>query len=337
MSELIIESEVKENEYKVTLPCKPDEFADFVSSILGKGLTIEKNYSDIFELDSNSIQQLYHLVTQRAAQNGGKLVAFNSKLYFSDRSSKSFNSPEDLFSHNEIKAIETSSLAIEMAYLIHFPGKPAPEKQSVSITFKPGSYIRHRGEYMYARDGEITLQVHHTEKTWANDVVNLFNDFISHHIYKPNKTTVLWNRLNDYISGVAGFLCFGVGLLGIVFSYNFISQGVKAAAVNVIDNQGESIKFLVLQSYDAGMVNFFVASVFYIGILIFISVFTAEKLNNAYSIPIRSQLIFTDQDRKAAGKKEKNSKSQVFGLTTELLKGLIIGVVANAVFTLIWY
>lgn len=337
MSELMIEQEIQEGEYKVTLPCKPEEFTDFISSLLGKGLTIEKNYTETFALDSSSLQQLYYIVTQRAAQNGGKLVSFNSKLYFSDMSSISFNSPDDLFSHNEIKAIETQSLFIEMTYLIHFPSKPSPEKQTVAITFKRGNFISHRGAYLYANDGGITLQVHHTEKTWANDVVNLFNDYISHRLYKPNKTTLLWNQLNTYVSGIAGFLCFGIGLLGIVISYNFLSQGIAEAAGLAMADQGESIKFLVFQSYDPKFVNFTVASVFYVGVLIFISAFTAEKLKSAYSIPIRSHLVFTEEDQKIFKNKEKHNRKQLFGLTSELLKGILIGVIANSVFTIIWY
>jgi len=337
MSNLIIDQIPQESNYKVTLPCKPEEFTDFISSLLSKGLTIEKNYNDIFELTTSSIQQLYHLVTQRAGQNGGKLVSFNSKLYYSDKSSISFNSPEEFFGHNEIKKIETKALTMEMVYLIHFPERPSPEKQIVSIQFKPGRVALYRRDQIYSDESEITLQVHHSEKTWANDVVNLFNDFFSHHTYKPNKTTILWNILNTYISGASGFVCFGVGLLGIIFSYHFISANMEEFAKQSLANQSESIKYLVLHSYDSTMVNFSVASVFYIGVLIFISAFTAERLERRYRIAIQSQIIFTDEDRRVASLKEKKSKSQLFELSIELLKGVAIGIISNAIFTIIWY
>lgn len=337
MSEIMINTEQDTEGYKVTLPCKPEEFTDFVSSLLGKGLTIEKNYNDIYKLDAPSLQQLFFLITQRANQNAGELVSFNSKLYFSDKSSISFNSPEDLFSHNEIKKIVTRRLFIEMTYLIHFPGHQAPEKQTVAITFKPGDIIRHRGAYLLSDESEINLQVHHSEKTWANDVINLFNDFLSNHKYEPNRSTLLWNKLNQYVSGLAGFLCFGVGLLGIVVSYNFISSNLAVLAEKSLGTQTDAVKYLVLQSYDTSTVNFVVASVFYVGVLIFLSVFTAEKLENKSSIPVESMLVFTNEDKKIADSKEKKSNFELFGLSFELIKGILVGIVANVVFSLIWY
>ena len=336
MSDLVIDSDLTEKEYKVTLPCNPEDFTDFVSSLLGKGLTIEKNYSDKYEVDAISLKQLYFLITQRAEQNAGKLVSFNSKLYFSDRSSISFNSPDDLFSHNEIKKVQTRSMSMEMCFLIHFPSRQAPEKQTISITFTPGRVLRHRGGYVHVDESEVSLQIHHTEKSWALDIQNLFNEFFSNHIHKPNKLTKLWNKLNSYVSGLAGFLCFGIGLAGIVFSYKSIAEGIEKQAEIALQTPQNTIEFLVSQSYNTTNVTFFVISIFYVAILIFISAFLADKLETNSSIETRSYIVFTEHDRELSSKKDKTKTSELFGLSVDLLKGILVGILANVVFTMLW-
>ncbi|WP_394209520.1 hypothetical protein [Enterovibrio calviensis] len=336
MSDLVIDSDVSEKQYKVTLPCNPEDFTDFVSSLLGKGLTIEKNYSDKYEVDAISLQQLYFLICQRAEQNAGKLVSFNSKLYFSDKSSISFNSPDDLFSHNEIKKVETRSLSIEMCFLIHFPSRQAPEKQTISITFTPGRVLRHRGEFLHVDESEVSLQIHHTEKSWALDIQNLFNEFFSNHIYKPNQLTKIWNKLNSYVSGTAGFLCFGIGLSGIILSYNSIADNIEKEAEKALQAPQSTIEFLVAQSYSTTNVTFFVASIFYVAILIILSIYLADKLETNSRIESRSHLVFTEHDRSLSSKKAKIKKSEFWGLSMDLFKGIIVGVMANIVFTMIW-
>jgi hypothetical protein len=276
------------------------------------------------------------LISQRVNQNAGRLITFNSKLYFSDRSSISFDSPDDLFSHNEIKKVETTALAVELVYLIHFPGKPAPAKQTISILFKPGQVIRHRGEYLKMNESEITLQVYHSDKTWANDIVNLFNDFLAHHVYKPNRTTLLWNRLNKHISGIAGYACFGAGLLGIAFAYSFIAERVANGAKISLSNSDAALAFLVNHSYDTTLINFVLGSVFYIGILIFLSVFVSERLERDNAIPIVSGLLFTEEDKRRVASRNKSSIYQLLGLGSEIIKGIAAGLIANTIFAVFW-
>lgn len=336
MSDLIIDHDDNSKGYKVTLPCRPEEFTDFVSSLLGKGLTIEKNYDDVFKLDAQSLQQLHALIYQRANQNHGKLASYHAKLYFNDRSSISFNSPEDLFSHNEIKKVRTISLSMEMVFLIHFPGRPAPEKQVVSITFKPGKTVTRESAHYYISDSEISLQVSHSEKTWANDILNLISDFLKHHIYKPSRTTLLWNSICGKVGVVTGFLCFGIGLLGVVFGYGFLTEELNVAASSVMESEQAMLGFLVSQSTSSTFVNFTVASVFYISVLIVISITISAYVSELNKVGIKSYLIFTEEDIKEAERNEKSSNIQLLGLSVELLKGVVIGICANAIFLFIW-
>lgn len=337
MPDLIIDHDQESAGYKVTLPCNPNEFADFIGSLLSKGLSIEKNYTDVFVLDAADIRQLVILLSQRVNQNAGRLIAFTSKVYYSDRSSVSFNSPDDLFSHNEIKKIETTAVSLELVYLVHFPGKPAPAKQTIAIVFKPGRVVRHLGTYLKMNDSEITLQVNHSDKTWANDIVNLFNDFLAHHLYTPSKITLLWNRINKHVSTIAGFACFGVGLAGIALAYHFIATRIADGAKASISSVDTSLAFLVDRTYDPTMIYFVLGSVFYIGILIALSIFVSERLEKDNAIPIVSSLLFTEEDRRRVADRNKSSIYQLFELGVEILKGIAAGLIANAIFAGLWH
>lgn len=338
MSNITIDPDPRENSYRVVLPCSPDDFAEFVSSILGKGLTIDKTFPEAFDLSTSNLEQLFHLFVQRSQQNSGKLVSFSAKIYYTDKSTASFNSPEDYFSHNEVKKLTTGALTWELVFLIHFPGHKVPEKQVIAIRWVPGfvaessadSYRAQR--YSDLRPSEISIQIAHSEKTWANDVLNLFRDFLSNHLVTTARRTHLWNTINEYLGGFAGYLCFGIGLVGIIFGYRIISEKRLEVAAKALTNSEESIKYLVHQSNDPTMVYFFVASLFYVSILALVSGKLSEKFSGITYLPPRSWLRLTSEDVRIADAHSKHMALRAGEIGTELGKGILLGIIGNAVF-----
>lgn len=336
MSNLIIDQDGESDGYKVTLPCRPEEFTNFVSSLLSRGLTIEKKYNDLFKIDSQSIQQLHLLILQRVGQNNGQMVSYHAKLYFNDKSSISFNTPSDLFSHNEIKKVETVSLSIEMVFLIHFPGRLSPEKQSVSLVFYSGYFVNRYGFSRGFNDSEIALQISHTEKTWANDILNLVSGFLKNHSCTPDKATLLWNAISGKIGIISGLLCFGIGLAGIKFGFGFLIEGLRLSADASLTSEHEMLAFLVSQTTSKIFVDFAVAAIFYIAILIIASVGIASYIRQYAKITISSKLLFTEEDSRISDLARRKDDMKVFRLSLEVLKGIIIGIIANVVFSTIW-
>jgi hypothetical protein len=54
----------KEGNYGVILPCAPEDFGEFVSNLLGKPQTIERQIYGAFEIRKEDIFNTHHLVNQ---------------------------------------------------------------------------------------------------------------------------------------------------------------------------------------------------------------------------------------------------------------------------------
>src|SRR5438874_6392227 len=78
----------RDEKYSVVLPCSQDEFGAFVSGLLGKAQTIERVFELTFEIDRESIETFFHLVSQRInQQNTATLIQSSVKIVYDDNSS----------------------------------------------------------------------------------------------------------------------------------------------------------------------------------------------------------------------------------------------------------
>ncbi len=341
---VVVEREEDKGDYKITLPCKPDEFSEFISSLISKGQTLERSFNYLFVLKIEDLRQFYLLLGQRALQNTGEIISFNAQMFFSGGGRVSLNSPEEFFSFNELKKSRTRNISLEFVFLIKFPGKNIPEKQTVAISIYPGIHKLHEPIHIYGTDAyesKITISISHTERTWANDIVNLFEDFLGNHTFEPPKLVKAWNKISGYISGTAGFLCFGVGLLGIVFGYKFWRESHVDSISKILEIQEadkfikESLKYLISGSDSTSLVYFVVACLFYVVLLGFVSGMLSSKLEKSSYILSRSWMLATSHDFQM----HKDSSVSAFKyllLFKELFIGILVGLTANAIFSLLW-
>jgi hypothetical protein len=80
-------------EYAFILPCKPEDFRDFVGGLLGRPQTITGIFFGPFEVNKSDIENFHHLVVQRVGQqNEGTLVQFTVSIVYDDESSVLLNS-----------------------------------------------------------------------------------------------------------------------------------------------------------------------------------------------------------------------------------------------------
>ena len=95
-------------EYAVMLPCRPEDFKEFVSGLLGKPQTITKRFLGKFDISKEDIESFHHVLTQRVAQqNEGKLIQFTIKIVYDDNSSVLLNSLEDFIHYNEVRHVSS--------------------------------------------------------------------------------------------------------------------------------------------------------------------------------------------------------------------------------------
>jgi hypothetical protein len=65
--------------YAVMIPCAQEDFATFISGLLGKPQTIGRTYKQPFVVDRKDIENFYHLVEQRVKQQN-EASLFNLSL-----------------------------------------------------------------------------------------------------------------------------------------------------------------------------------------------------------------------------------------------------------------
>lgn len=200
-----------ETERALVFPIPHRDFNEFVSGLLGKPQTIEKNYKGTFEIDFNTIKNIHELLNQRLSQqNKAVLAQFTAKIYFDDDSSVLLNSIDDFLLYNAIHPIISTVLHVSWIYLIKFPDKKVPEKQQIEMTFYSSKYelaIDESDEsddssdviinkFMNIFSGRIRLRISHTARTWGVDMEALINSHLSTIIkqHGPLRTELLKAR-----------------------------------------------------------------------------------------------------------------------------------------------
>jgi hypothetical protein len=227
--------------YAVMLPCSDEEFAGFISSLLGKPQTIEKVMGGIFEVDERSITNLYHLVAQRIAQqNEAQLIQFTVTIVYDDDSTHLLNSLEDFQGYTEVKPLVSVAVHLSWSYLVRFHSKQALEKQTIEMSIiagnsgvaqsrtEDGILVLTRRKWMPS--SSIFLRISHTERTWGVDMESLLTGHIRTLIRKPDPLRAFIAARSDDIGLIFAILFFLSALAGVFFAgTKLVSHYVIAA------------------------------------------------------------------------------------------------------------
>ena len=217
-------------EYAVMLPCRPEDFKEFVSGLLGKPQTITKRFLGKFDISKEDIESFHHVLTQRVAQqNEGKLIQFTIKIVYDDNSSVLLNSLEDFIHYNEVRHVSSIAAHLTWTFLVLFPDRKVPEKQTIEI-----SIITNTEKQMpfYDEDlpfflmhspkkGYITFQISHTARTWGGDIEALLSGHIKNLLQPASK-------IRNYIREHDGLIALFVGL-----TFFIIALGASLYTTNI--------------------------------------------------------------------------------------------------------
>jgi hypothetical protein len=230
--------------YSVVLPCAPEDFAEFVSGLLGKAQTLQKVFAEAFEVDKNDIASTFHLVEQRVRQqNEAALVQFTIKIVYDDDSSVLLNSLTEYLHYSEIRPLVSIAAYLSWTYLIKFQDKRFPEKQQIELAIvtnqdNPPLYIEdgvriiNRSRIVHGMPGfsHIDLRVSHTARTWAVDVESLLTGHIKTWLCAQSGLKQFITKHSGWIGFSFGFLFFVLSMLGAYFTASqFVVSQVAAA------------------------------------------------------------------------------------------------------------
>lgn len=176
------------NESKaVMLPCGPDEFRDFIRSLLGKPQSITNRFSGAFDLERQDLEQFHYLLIDRMAQqNKVQLAMFTARVQYDDDSSVQVNDFEAFKTYNEVKPVVSTAAHLSWEFMVTFEDRTAPEKQEVDISFLtegPFHMIdKFEGHVVRIGSGDsfgaIAYRINHTARTWASDIDALLSAHI---------------------------------------------------------------------------------------------------------------------------------------------------------------
>lgn len=204
----------------VVLPCGPEEFKDFISSLLGKPQTIGKGFTGSFDISFKDIENIHLLILQRIQQqNDASLIQFTSRIIFHDDSSVLLNSIDDLLHYNEIRPIVSTAIYLSWSFIVRFQDRSTPEKQDIDVSFisksgTNGPFIHGGdGSIIFASsdtpdDGFISLRIRHTARTWGADIEALLSGHIKTLLHPDSKTRSFVRKQKDKISLAVSALFF---------------------------------------------------------------------------------------------------------------------------------
>ncbi|MDD2698830.1 MAG: hypothetical protein PHF17_08530 [Arcobacteraceae bacterium] len=282
--------------FGIMLPCKPSDFGEFISGLLGKPQTIEKAFRGTFEIKKEDIFNTYYLIEQRIQQqNEAQLIQFSVKIFYSDESSILLNSIKAFEHYAEVRPLESIKVALSWTYLIKFKNKSVPEKQEINLSFDSDAELILDAEELryrfYGRGTSIFCRINHTERTWGVDIESL----LTGHVHSLTKMPTKFEQFlytNSTIIGFMSGLLFLASLLFASWNAYSIYRDKYLENINTMANQiTEPMEFITFKL--TNLLNFVISGtdsqlsqIFMIAILIsiFLSVFfgslISDKVNN---------------------------------------------------------
>lgn len=341
--------EIPNQKYGIMLPCSPNDFGKFISSLLGKPQTIEKSIRGIFYIGKDEIINSYHLVNQRIRQqNEAVLTQFTVKIFYSDDSSVLLNSLEDFEHYSEVRPLESVGVTLSWTYVIKFLQKATPEKQQIDLTFRAGNasgeLIFEDGIFIsrgrrWSSPGGVFLRISHTERTWGLDIESLLTGHVKTLIVDPDKTKNFISKHSGFIGFLAAAIFF-VGALGgsYVATNKFISSytaSVMSLGKNLSHNEtllGAKVDFLLNVITQGAWPRFILSVVGFVVLSLVIAIFLGIWVGTSADNYPRSFVLLT----KAAEDNKKKFLDRVkrdwLMFVLSIITSIITGIVGNILF-----
>lgn len=224
----------------LALPFDKAQFTDFLRGLLGAPQTIERRFRQSFALTTLHLKNLHEALLIRVdQQNVGQLVAFKATISFGDGSSVSLMTPESLFVYEETKPIESNGVTIVWTFLVQFPNKSIPEKQSVTFsamgtTPTEGSlnwaFKRIEGHFVWDESTSISIRVEHTERTWGADIENLLANQVEQFTEQDSAWAIFWQGNSAKLIAFTGCLIFVGAITACLVAIGRFASSLKTAA-----------------------------------------------------------------------------------------------------------
>lgn len=336
--------------FSVMIPCAQDDFAKFISGLLGKPQTLERLHSVSFEVNRQGVENMFHLVDQRVRQqNEASLIQFTVRVVYDDDSSVLLNSIEDFSQYSEVRPLVSVGVHLSWTYLIRFQGRSVPEKQQIEVTFSTGmggAMIRGYSIFpmldalsLFAR-GYVRTEVKHTARTWGVDIDSLLEGHIRT-LTRPEVPARKWISRHSGKFGILSGLTFLAATTGAAYysANQFLNQQLARVhaflqAEGNVPTASDKLDFLLRLAAEGSWPRF----AFMIGSFALLAII----LSVAFGILVgstadnRSYSFVTLTDKAKTTKQTLIKKEQRLWLSFlgSVTTGIVVGVISNVVFSI---
>jgi len=227
----------------VVLPCGPDQFSNFISSLLGRPQEITGTRTGEFAVDQSTLAQLHHLVTQRVEQQHGvRPIQFTARVVFDNGTSILLNSFSDFTSYNEVRSVRSVAVHLNWVFLITFPGNQTPEKQEIEFSCQSAwsQYDRMERNRPLGDHGYLGYRISHTARTWGADIEGLLAHYIDGVLKKENPIRII---IREH-SGIIGLVLGGTVLVLLLIGLGYVDRQVFVIQASILSsalNRGASV------------------------------------------------------------------------------------------------
>jgi hypothetical protein len=341
---------INKEQFSVSLPCEPENFGSFISSLLGKPQTISKAYSGSFEITHQDIESVYHLVNQRVKQqNQGNLIQFTVSLAFDDDSTVLLNSLEDFKGYAEVRPLTVDQVNLSWSFLVKFQDRDHPEKQVIEMSF----VSKESGNMMFLNSddspfinfsrfsdgGYISFRIEHTARTWGADLESLLGGHIKHILLPESKTRAFVRKHSSVISLLLATIFFVSSIFACFYSAAKISEEqISILTPILVDSENINLKLNSLINFTAsGFWGKFFFSVFVFTILSLITaIFLGSWASSSGDSRKPSYILLTKKSEQYKVLAEAKYSRQWKSFIASILVSIITGVIANVIFTTYW-
>jgi len=169
----------------MALPVDKKVLGEFISSLLGQPQSIAKRFDQAFSVDHDWFIHFFSSILQRIQQqNSPEPLSFEAHILYKDRLERKITSWQAFQHFSETQNIISIGVRFNLALLIHFPSKELPERQEIIINFQTANGKKTPGLFEHLLGlatplGNIEIEIRHTERTWADDILRLIENEIS--------------------------------------------------------------------------------------------------------------------------------------------------------------
>ena len=330
--QLIIDNSESNSNYGIMLPCEPASFGEFISKLLGKPQTIERNLYGNFKIDKDDVINTHHLIHQRISQqNESSFIQFTAKIYFSDDSSVEINTIDDFSIYHEIKKVNCTLLNLSWTYLIKFKGKTTPEKQTINITF--GDYVpeeyfisgRSKKKFK-ASSNVISIIVQHTARSWGVDIESLLTSHLEN-FKDTTKSPGLIHKHRDKIGIITGAIFFACSTAGAMYTLIRLAKNYGMEVMNLANEASgnalltKKIDYILNITSSGIWPRFILGLVFFMIIALIFSIALSAWVATRAESKLQSWILLTDSSRQ--------QYDQYLTLINKNMKAFIISIIIS--------